>query len=88
MYATTYSATRPVLIVVDTCTIAHNSKGTQAVGSSGVTATIRVTNSTIYHNVDGMFISGNGAAIESYGNNRVLANTNSSTFSGTVLALQ
>ena len=88
VYATTSSGTRPVLIVVDTCTIAHNSKGTQAQGYNGATATIRVTNSTIYHNVDGMFITGNSAAIESYGNNRVLANTNSSTFSGTVLALQ
>ena len=80
--------TRLVLIVVDTCTIAHNSKGTQAQGYNGATATIRVTNSTIYHNVDGMFITGNSAAIESYGNNRVTANTSNSTFSGTVLPLQ
>ena len=51
-------------------------------------ATIRVTNSTIYHNGSGMVLTGAGAAIESYGNNRVTANTNNSTFSGTVLALQ
>ena len=57
-------------------------------GAAGASATIRVTNSTIYHNGDGMFISGAGAAIESYGKNRVTANTNGSTFSGTVLPLQ
>ena len=43
---------------------------------------------TIYDNVAGMVASGPGAAIESYGNNRVLANTNASTFNGTVLPLQ
>ena len=56
-------------------------------GAAG-SAIIRVTNSTIYHNVDGILFSGAGAAIESYGNNRVLANTVNSTFSGTVLPLQ
>ena len=82
------SQTQPVLIVVDTCTIAHNDFGTHAETTGTGSATIRVTNSTIYHNVNGMFIFGVGAAIESYGNNRVLANTNNSTFSGTVLPLQ
>ena len=75
--------TRLVLIVVDTCTMAHNSTGTAAGTSGAGSATIRVTNSTIYHNGTGMFRQGSGA-IESYGNNRVLANSNSSTFSGTV----
>ena len=89
VFAYTSSQTRPVLIVVDTCTIAHNNRGTDAeTGGAGASATIRVTNSTIYHNGDGVFISGAGAAIESYGNNRVTANTNGSTFSGTVLPLQ
>jgi Right handed beta helix region len=86
VYAFTSSQTRPVLIVVDTCTIAHNTRGTQAVTIGG-SATIRVTNSTIDHNAAGMLI-GVGAAIESYGNNRVTANTANSTFSGTVLPLQ
>jgi hypothetical protein len=82
------SQTQPVLIVVDSCTIAHNTTGTFAeIGAAG-SAIIRVTNSTIYHNGDGMVTNGAGAAIESYGNNRVTANTNSSTFSGTVLPLQ
>jgi len=80
--------TQPVLIVVDTCTIAHNTNGTEAdAGLTAGSATIRVTNSTIYHNGSGMFLSGAGA-IESYGNNRVTANPNGSTFSGTVLPLQ
>jgi hypothetical protein len=73
---------KPVLVVVDTCTIAHNSFGLTAATGSAI---IRVTNSTIDHNSNGMFI--NGGTIESYGNNRVLANANGSTFSGTV-ALQ
>ncbi|PYQ33267.1 MAG: hypothetical protein DMF57_10040 [Acidobacteria bacterium] len=78
------SQTQPVLIVVDTCTIAHNGVGTEAVANFGGSATIRVSNSTIDHNGRGMnFIS--AGAIESYGNNRVTANTNNSTFSGTVL---
>ena len=81
------SQTQPVLIVVDTCTIAHNGEALHAEISVG-SATIRVTNSTIFHNQSGMFTSGAGAAIESYGNNRVLANTNNSTFSGSVLPLQ
>jgi Right handed beta helix region len=83
------SQTQPVLIVVDTCTIAHNSEGMHADSGVGMgSATIRVTNSTIYHNVDGMVVLGLGGAIQSYGNNRVTANTNNSTFSGTVLPLQ
>ena len=83
------SQTQPALIVVDTCTIAHNSQGTKALASAVAgTATVRVTNSTIYHNGDGMYIQGPGAAIQSYGNNRVTANTFNSTFSGTVLPLQ
>ena len=75
--------TLPALVVVDTCTIAHNSEGIKAVALSSGSATMRVTNSTIYHNVDGIVLQGTGV-IESYGNNRVLANTNNSTFSGTV----
>jgi len=82
------SQTQPVLIVVDTCTIAHNTTGTEATAGSGGSATIQVTNSTIYHNGNGMLVIGAGTAIQSYGNNRVLANTNNSTFSGTVLPLQ
>jgi len=82
------SQTQPVLIVVDTCTIANNNTGTHAVTGAAGTATIRVTNSTIYHNVYGMFFNGAGAAIESYGNNRVTANTFNSTFSGSVFPLQ
>ena len=78
------SQTQPVLIVVDTCTIAHNTRGIEAAANAAASATVRVTNSTIYHNVYGMFLVNSGT-IESYGNNRVLANTNSSTFSGTVL---
>jgi len=74
---------KPVLVVVDTCTIDHNSFGLTA-GNAG-SAIIRVTDSTIDHNSTGMFIV--GGTIESYGNNRVLANANGSTFSGTV-ALQ
>jgi hypothetical protein len=81
------SQTQPVLIVVDTCTIAHNTTGTKAQAYAGASATIRVTNSTIYHNGDGMLFY-NPGAIESYGNNRVTANTANSTFSGTVLPLQ
>jgi len=84
--AVSASQTQPILIVVDTCTIAHNTFGLYAQGDTGGSATIRVTNSTVYHNDTGMFLFGSGA-IESYGNNRVLANTNGSTFSGTV-ALQ
>ena len=80
--------TQPVLIAVDTCTIAHNTRGTEAQASPGASAVIRLTNSTIYHNVDGMLINGPSAAIESYGNNRVTSNTNNSTFSGTVFPLQ
>ena len=76
-----------MLIVIDTCTIVHNSYGMNAYASGG-SPIIRVTNSTIFHNQSGMFTSGAGAAIESYGNNRVLANTNNSTFSGSVLPLQ
>ena len=82
------SQTQPVLIVVDTCTIAHNSDGMSAQTVTAGSATIRVTNSTIYNNASGMFISGAGAAIESYGNNRVTANGTNSTFSGSVLPLQ
>ena len=83
------SQTQPVLIVVDTCTIAHNSSaGTDADAVAAGIATIRVTNSTVDHNTYGMFLNGAGAAIQSYGNNRVTANTNGSTFSGSVLPLQ
>jgi Right handed beta helix region len=88
VFASSFSSTQPVLIVVDMCTIAHNRTGMAASVNPGASATIRVTNSTIYHNEDGMIIFGAGAAIESYGNNRVTANTNNSTFSGTVLPLQ
>jgi hypothetical protein len=82
------SQSRPVLMVVDTCMIAHNSVGLYAETGAVGSATIRVTNSTIYHNGDGMVTVGAGAAIQSHGNNRVTANTNNSTFSGTVLPLQ
>jgi hypothetical protein len=82
--ASSSSQTQPVLVVVDTCTIAHNNLGTEAGTGAAGSATIRVTSSTIYHNVGGMYFAGTGAAIESYGNNRVTANTNYSTFSGTV----
>ena len=88
VFAYSNSQTRPVLIVVDTCTIAHNLTGTFASTGAAGSATIRVTNSTIYHNVNGIAFSGAGAAVESYGNNRVTANTNQSTFSGTVLPMQ
>ena len=88
VFAASTSLTRPELIVIDTCNIAHNSEGTHAQTGPDGSATIRVTNSTIYHNGSGMFFSGPGAAIESYGNNRVLANTNNSTFSGSVVPLQ
>src|SRR5439155_23608919 len=69
------SQTQPVLLGIDACTIAHNGTGTDAETSGAGSATIRVTNSTIDHNVNGMFVSGSGTN-ESYGNNRVLANTN------------
>jgi hypothetical protein len=87
LIASSFLQTRSVLIFVDTCTIAHNSAGTWATTEAAGSATIRVTNSTIDNNALGMVLLGNGA-IESYGNNRVLANTNSSTFSGTVFPLQ
>ena len=82
------SQTQPVLVVVDTCTIAHNGNGLNASAGAFGSAIFRVTNSTIDHNASGMLMSGAGAAIESYGNNRVTANTSGSTFSGTVLPLQ
>ena len=85
--ALSLSQTQPVLIAVDTCTIAHSTIGTDAETGAAGSATIRVTNSTIYHNTFGILLIGAGA-IESYGNNRVLANANNSTFSGTVLPLQ
>jgi hypothetical protein len=89
VYAFSSVQTRPVLIVVDTSTIAHNNTGTNAEVFTPGSATISVTNSTIDHNTNGMLVSGGaGAAIQSYGNNRVLANTNGSAFSGTVLAMQ
>ena len=88
VFAYGQSQSQPALIVVDTCTIAHNLEGLHAEIAGTGSATIRVTNSTIYHNGSGMVLTGAGAAIESYGNNRVTANTNNSTFSGTVLALQ
>ena len=89
VYAFSASQTQPVLIVVDTCTIAHNSSaGTDADAVAAGIATVRVTNSTVDHNTYGMFLNGAGAAIQSYGNNRVTANTNGSTFSGSVLPLQ
>jgi len=87
VFAFSQSPTQPVLIVVDTCTIAHNTTGTGANTGAAGSATIRVTNSTIYHNVNGIVVGGAGA-VESYGNNRVTANTSGSTFSGTVLPLQ
>src|SRR5438034_1676793 len=83
VHAASASPTRPVLIVVDTCTIAHNNYGMNAYASGG-SPIIRVTNSTIFHNDVGMNLIGASAAIESYGNNRVTANTSGSTFSGTV----
>ena len=84
-----YTATLPTLIVVDTCTIAHNARGILANVLPSGSAVVRVTNSTIYHNTNGMGTDGGPAAvIESYGNNRVLANTSNSTFSGTVLPMQ
>ena len=76
---------RVFLTGTGTCTIVNNTRGTEAGTDSTGSATIRVTNSTIYHNGDGMLFYGAGAAIESYGNNRVSANTSSSTFSGTVV---
>ena len=89
VYAYSNAQTQPVLIVVDTCTIAHNYTGMNAyAGAAGASATIRVTNSTIFHNVNGMQALTSGSAVASYGNNRVLANTNYSTFTGTVLPLQ
>ena len=82
------SQTQPVLILLDTCTIAHNTTGTFADRGAAGSAIIRVTNSTIYNNGDGIVTSGAGAAVESYGNNRVTANANNSAFTGTVLPLQ
>ena len=81
------SSTFSVLVVVDTCTIANNSIGMTANRFAVPGATIRATNSTIYNNANG-FIFDVGCAVESYGNNRVLANTANSTFSGSVLPLQ
>ena len=77
-------ATRPVLIVIDTCTFAHNSNGAEAsVGYPGGSATIYVNNSTIYHHDYGVLNTG-GGQVQSYGNNRVLANAKGSTFYGVV----
>ena len=86
--ASSSSQTQPGLIVIDTCTIAHNVTGINAYTASSGSAVVRVTNSIIYHNTNGMVATSPGAAIESYGNNRVTANTNYSTFSGTVVPLQ
>ena len=88
VYVYTNSQSQPVLIVIDTCTIVHHSEGTHAETGAAGSATMRVTNSTIDNNVNGMVLNGAGAAIESYSNNRVTANTNNSTFSGTVLPKQ
>jgi hypothetical protein len=88
VFSNSSSQTRPVLIVVDTCTITHNLTGAFASTGAAGSATMLVTNSAIHHNVNGIAFSGAGAAVESYGNNRVLANTNQSTFSGSVLPLQ
>jgi hypothetical protein len=85
VFAYSKSQLRPVVIVVDTCTLAHNTVGTEADTVTAGSATIRVTNSTINHNDNGMLFDGLGAATESYGNNRVTANTTNSTFSGAVL---
>ena len=84
--AVSTSQTQPVLVVVDTCTIAHNTTGTEAATAAAGSATIRVTNSTIYHNVYGIVPNGG------YGDRVVrqqsgAGNTNFSGFSGTV-ALQ
>jgi hypothetical protein len=86
--AISFNSYQPVLIVVDTCTIAHNTEGTHAETAGAGSAIIVVTNSTIDHNTSGMFLLGAGAAIQSYGNNRVTGNATNSTFSGTVLPLQ
>ena len=83
------SQTRPVLIVVDTCTIAHNTVyGMLASTGTAGTALIRTTNSTIFHNQYGILANSPSAAIQSYGNNRVTANTNGSGFNPSVLTLQ
>ena len=85
LFAFSSLPTQPVLFAVDTCTVAHNVTGTAAEIAGAGSATIRVTNSTIDHNGDGMLTLGAGGATQSYGNNRVTANTNNSTFSGTVV---
>src|SRR5439155_26605339 len=87
LVATSASAqvARVFLTGTGTCTIVHNTRGTEAGTDSTGSATIRGTKSTLYPNGDGMLFYGAGAGIESYGNNRVTANRRSSTFSGTAV---
>src|SRR5438093_7078942 len=87
LVATSASAqvARVFLTGTGTCTIVNNTRGTEAGTDSTGSATIRVTNSTIYNNGDGMLFYGAGAAIESYGTNRVSANTSISTVTATVV---
>jgi hypothetical protein len=76
------SAAQPVIMMLDRVAAVENS-GT-GVLSSGVGATVRVTNSTITNNVTGLSFVG-GAALLSYRTNQVAGNSTNGTFSGTLI---
>jgi Right handed beta helix region len=72
-------------ILVDTCTIAHNTFGVGVQTLNGAIAVVDVTNSTIQHQTGvGIDIETSNAFVYSFGNNHVRFNNSGSTFSGTV----
>ena len=78
-------------VMIDRCVIAHNTGTVDAAGIRAQnpyvgfgTVRVRVTNSSIYGNNLGVSTTATGAAIDSYGNNRLSNNTTDGSFTSTI----
>jgi hypothetical protein len=67
------SASSPAEVTVEGC-VADNNQ-TNGVGASGTAATVFMSNTTVTHNLNGVNVAA-GSTIYSFGNNRVMSNTN------------
>lgn len=67
----TSGPTSPAEISLDSCVAANNGTG---VGANGTAATVYMSNSTVTHNLYGIYIL-NGGSVLSFSNNRIMSNT-------------
>jgi hypothetical protein len=76
-----FSTFSPAEISIDGC-IADNNQNT-GVGANGAAATVYISNSTVTHNLYGIYTLNSGSVL-SFGNNRIMSNTTNGVPTGSV----